>query len=183
MHRKEFWEWSLKLTGQKFNSSTALPKKPCVQLKYGWLIKRNEGFPGGPVVKICLALQEMGLRYTGIHQTIQPFVSLKIFIPKSRGLCMFQERTLWTSLVAGTVDSGQKSTCQRRGHGFDPWTGKIPHASEQLSPCVHNYWSQHAYSLCSITPQEKSLQWGALTKQLEKTHEKKQRRPGTAKNQ
>jgi len=56
------------------------------------------------VVKICLALQEMGLRYTDIHQTIQPFVSLKIFIPKSQGMCMFQERTLWTSLVAGTVD-------------------------------------------------------------------------------
>ena len=56
------------------------------------------------MVKICLALQEMGLRYTDIHQTIQPFVSLKIFIPKSQGMCMFQERTLWASLVAGTVD-------------------------------------------------------------------------------
>ena len=21
-------------------------------------------------------------------------------------------------------------------HGFDPWTGKIPHAAEQLSPCA-----------------------------------------------
>ena len=33
-----------------------------------------------------------------------------------------------------------------RGHGFDPWSGKIPHAVEQLSPCAtttepasHNY--------------------------------------------
>ena len=56
------------------------------------------------MVKICLALQEMGLRYTDIHQSIQPFVSLKIFIPKSQGMCMYQERTSWTSLVAGTVD-------------------------------------------------------------------------------
>ena len=24
----------------------------------------------------------------------------------------------------------------RRGHGFDPWSGKIPHATEQLSPCA-----------------------------------------------
>ena len=30
--------------------------------------------------------------------------------------------------------SGQKSACQCRGHGFNPWSGKIPHAAEQLSP-------------------------------------------------
>ena len=22
------------------------------------------------------------------------------------------------------------------GHGFKPWSGKIPHAAEQLSPCT-----------------------------------------------
>ena len=26
--------------------------------------------------------------------------------------------------------------CQCRGHGFEPWSGKIPHAAEQLSPCA-----------------------------------------------
>ena len=31
--------------------------------------------------------------------------------------------------------SGGESTCQFRRHGFDPWSGRIPHASEQLSPC------------------------------------------------
>ena len=29
---------------------------------------------------------------------------------------------------------GFESACQRRGHGFDPWSGKIPHAAEQLGP-------------------------------------------------
>ena len=29
--------------------------------------------------------------------------------------------------------SGKESTCQCRRHWFDPWSGKIPHASEQLS--------------------------------------------------
>ena len=38
----------------------------------------------------------------------------------------------WTSLVA----SGLESACQCRGHGFDTWSGKIPHAAEQLSPCT-----------------------------------------------
>ena len=37
------------------------------------------------------------------------------------------------------------------GHGFDPWSRKIPHAAEQLSLCAtttepacHNYRSAHA---------------------------------------
>ena len=32
--------------------------------------------------------------------------------------------------------SGWESTCQCRGHGFKPWSGKIPHAAEQLSLCA-----------------------------------------------
>ena len=30
--------------------------------------------------------------------------------------------------------SGWESACQCRGHGFEPWSGKVPHAVEQLSP-------------------------------------------------
>ena len=30
--------------------------------------------------------------------------------------------------------SGRESACQYRGHGFEPWSGKIPHAVEQLGP-------------------------------------------------
>ena len=32
--------------------------------------------------------------------------------------------------------SGKESSCKCSGHRFDPWSGKIPHASEQLSPCA-----------------------------------------------
>ena len=32
--------------------------------------------------------------------------------------------------------SGWESACQCRGHGFEPWSGKIPHAVEQLGPCT-----------------------------------------------
>ena len=54
--------------------------------------------------------------------------------------------------------SGWESACQCRGHGFNPWCGKIPHAAEQLSPCAtttelcalepvsHNYWA------CALEP-------------------------------
>ena len=30
--------------------------------------------------------------------------------------------------------SGYESACRGRGHGFEPWSGKIPHAADQLSP-------------------------------------------------
>ena len=36
---------------------------------------------------------------------------------------------------------GWESTCQCRRHGFDPWSGKIPHAAEQLSPVCHTHWA------------------------------------------
>ena len=32
--------------------------------------------------------------------------------------------------------SGYESACQCRGRGFNPWSGKIPHADEQLSLCA-----------------------------------------------
>ena len=32
--------------------------------------------------------------------------------------------------------SGKESACQCRRHRFDPWSGKIPHAVEQISPCT-----------------------------------------------
>ena len=32
--------------------------------------------------------------------------------------------------------SGWESACQWRGHRFDPWSGKIPYATGQLSPCA-----------------------------------------------
>ena len=66
--------------------------------------------------------------------------------------------------------SGKESACQCRGHGFELWSGKIPLAAEQLSPCTtttepvlwspwattaeptcHNYWSLCAWSPCSTT--------------------------------
>ena len=30
--------------------------------------------------------------------------------------------------------SGWESACQCKGHRFEPWSGKIPHAAEQLGP-------------------------------------------------
>ena len=35
--------------------------------------------------------------------------------------------------------NGWESVWQCRTHGFDPWSGKIPHNTEQLSPGLHHY--------------------------------------------
>ena len=32
--------------------------------------------------------------------------------------------------------TGKESASLFRGHGFDPWSGKIPHATGQRSPCA-----------------------------------------------
>ena len=44
--------------------------------------------------------------------------------------------------------SGWESACRCRGHGFEPWSGKIPHAAEQLGPCATTTEPAHL-ELCS----------------------------------
>ena len=39
--------------------------------------------------------------------------------------------------------SGWESACQCRGHGFEPWSGKIPHAADQLGPWATTTESAH----------------------------------------
>ena len=48
-------------------------------------------------------------------------------------------------------------------HGFEPWSGKIPHAVEQLSPCATTT-EACAPRACALQ-QEKPPQWEALTPQ------------------
>ena len=69
--------------------------------------------------------------------------------------------------------SGKESTHQCRRLVFDPWSGKIPRAAEQLSPGATIYWacarvwelklpSPRAHS-----PRAKPLQWEACAPHLE----------------
>ena len=52
--------------------------------------------------------------------------------------------------------------CQCRGHGFDHWSGQIPHTEEQLSPCTTTAFTvpcsatreAAAMSILRITPRE-----------------------------
>ena len=67
--------------------------------------------------------------------------------------------------------SGWEPACQCRGHGFEPWTGKIPHAPEQLSPCATTTEPQLLEAV--LHSKEKPLQWEAHAPQ---------RRTSTAQN-
>ena len=41
-------------------------------------------------------------------------------------------KTITLGFPGGAVVENLPAQC--RGHGFEPWSGKIPHAAEQLSP-------------------------------------------------
>ena len=73
----------------------------------------------------------------------------------------------------------KKGACQCRGHGFDPWSGKIPDASGQLILCPAT--TEPKGPRARTRQQEKPRQWEAHSPQLEKAHPQ-QWRPSTAKN-
>ena len=82
---------------------------------------------------------------------------------------LYQMGFLWWS-------RGEESTCQCREHGFNPWSRKIPHAVEQLSPCATmlspSATTREAAATRSLhTSTKSSFCW----LQLEKAHAQRQR--------
>ena len=61
---------------------------------------------------------------------------LFLFLRKADPWCKLKKIKLKKKWKAGLPwwCSGWESACQCRGHGFEPWSGKIPHATEQLGP-------------------------------------------------
>ena len=60
------------------------------------------------------------------------FLPVSLFISQSLASSNFD--LLKTCLGLPWWRSGWESACQCRGHGFEPWSGKIPHAAEQMGP-------------------------------------------------
>ena len=118
----------------------------------------------------------------------------------TESLCCLPE-TITTLLIYYTPLQNKKlkkkkkeTTCQRSKHRFYRWSGKIPHAAEQLSPYITtiesaccDYRGQHTYSLCSATrgaTATGSLHTKARARLLLSTTRKareQQRRPSTTK--
>ena len=66
--------------------------------------------------------------------------------------------------------NGWEAVCLCRGHGFDPWSGKISCAKKQLSPWVTttettccNSWSPGTQSLCSATREASTVTSQCIT--------------------
>ena len=57
----------------------------------------------------------------------------------------------------------KESARQCRGRAFNPWSRRIPQATEQLSPCTTTTEAVYP-GACAL---QKSLQWEACTSQLE----------------
>ena len=74
--------------------------------------------------KVCLfssiAMTSLFFFHNSIENHLSVTKKIYIVLIKSKGL-------LWWR-------SGWESPCQCRGHGFEPWSGKIPHAAEQVGP-------------------------------------------------
>ena len=69
--------------------------------------------------------------------------------------------------------SGKESTCQSRSHGFNPWSGRILPATEQLSPSTT---TPEATAIVTLEPRNttqhlKSLLLRARALQQEKPHQ------------
>ena len=83
--------------------------------------------------------------------------------------------------------SGWESACHYRGHGFEPWSGKIPHAVELLSPCATITEPAHLERVPrnkrgrdSERPAHRDEEWPPLAATREAPAQK--RRPNTAIN-
>ena len=111
----------------------------CLLLAHQWSKVQRRCWPNrlrGPGV--------LNPEWNGVWRVMEPGTVVKLH---SRGKL---ERFSWWS-------SGWESKYQCRAHGLDPWSGKIPHASEQLSPCTTA--TEACLPRTQAPQQEKPLQW------------------------
>ena len=111
--------WNLRLLHWQADSLSLnhLIEHPLLYIKY---CSRLWGYK---VEKICKMLVNVGL----------------IVFKKGRQTIINKCGLYWWS-------SGKESACQRRGHQFYPWSGKIPHASGRLSPYTRATEPAHSRS-------------------------------------
>ena len=118
-----------------------------------WLLwlKQESMIPGGHHRSLTLCVHVCAHAHVCISACV--FVLVHVFeavhIPKwqGRGRWRLNEMIRKNLLCKGIKDStklrnyglpwwrsGWESACQCSGHGFEPWSGRIPHAAERLGP-------------------------------------------------
>ena len=83
---------------------------------------------------------------------------------------------------------GCESACQCRGHGFEPWSGGIPRAAEQLGSCATTTEPARLEPVLrnrrgsnSSRPTHRDEEWPPLATTGERPHTERKRRCNTAK--
>ena len=88
----------------------------------------------------CLHLTIQGsplyIQPTDISKSIPAQMNLSLSFLQPPKRCSFCHVFTLIKIYHGLPwwHSGWESACQCRGHGFEPWSGKIPHTAEQLGP-------------------------------------------------
>ena len=75
----------------------------------------------------------------------------KNFVPMESQARSYKPSPLKLSGRLPWWSSGKDSACEHRGHRFNPWSGTIPHAIGQSSPCTTATEACVPLSLCSTT--------------------------------
>ena len=90
-------------------------------------------FPGGSVVK-TLCSQCRGPEFDPCPESWIPHAATGSLHAPTKDSSRMLQLKIYTQ--TSWLSSGQESTCQCRGHRFDSWSRKIPHAMGQLNPCA-----------------------------------------------
>ena len=96
-------------------------------------------------------------------------------LQKIQGAAPFLNKRLMAGLP--WWHSGWESACQCRGHGFEPWCGRIPHATEQLGLWATTTEPAHLESVLrnkrgrdSERPAHRDEEWPPLATTRESPH-------------
>ena len=118
-----------------------------VGLRGNILLRRNRMLRGKGE-KQYYVCQDIYCVFTHIL-TVKQFSYLRDQRRKSGNIVKLEKELPWCL-------SGEESACRCQGHGFNPWSRKIPHATKLLS---HNCWacalesgSHNYWSLCTLQP-------------------------------
>ena len=104
---------------------------PCPQVSSSLLLPRQE----------ALQDQQVGLTYAPFKLLLLPYILEHVrymYALLRSGVSISHSLLALTKVSPGLPwwRSGCESACQCRAHGFVPWSGMIPHATEQLGPCA-----------------------------------------------
>ena len=85
---------------------------------------------------ICIFLPFSLFVSVYVYASVCHFVGIALLLPFVLGFCLSIYFFYYLKIVLGLPwwRSGCESACQCRAHGFEPWSGRIPHAAERLGP-------------------------------------------------